>query len=68
MVPDATGQVGARSDELDTAITRDFRSISAFKTAFNQAATSCFGFGWAWLIVNDGKLQITSISDQYNLR
>ncbi|KIC59270.1 superoxide dismutase [Brevundimonas nasdae] len=60
------GQGGEPSDELAAAITRDFGSMDAFKTAFNQAATSRFGSGWAWLIVKDGKLQITSTPNQDN--
>jgi Fe-Mn family superoxide dismutase len=54
------------SAELSAAITRDFGSMDAFKTAFNQAATTRFGSGWAWLIVKDGKLQITSTPNQDN--
>ncbi|MET3781815.1 Fe-Mn family superoxide dismutase [Brevundimonas sp. 1080] len=60
------GQGGAPSAELTAAITRDFGSMDAFKTAFNQAATSRFGSGWAWLIVKDGKLHITSTPNQDN--
>ncbi|PZN96383.1 MAG: superoxide dismutase [Alphaproteobacteria bacterium] len=60
------GQGGEPSAELSAAITRDFGSMDAFKTAFNQAATTRFGSGWAWLIVKDGKLQITSTANQDN--
>ena len=60
------GQGGEPSAELSAAITRDFGSMDAFKTAFNQAATSRFGSGWAWLVVKDGKLQITSTPNQDN--
>ena len=60
------GQGGEPSPELSAAITRDFGSMEAFKTAFNQAATTRFGSGWAWLIVADGKLQITSTPNQDN--
>lgn len=60
------GQGGEPSAELSAAIDRDFGSMDAFKTAFNQAATSRFGSGWAWLIVKDGKLEITSTPNQDN--
>ncbi|AQR63373.1 superoxide dismutase [Brevundimonas sp. LM2] len=60
------GQGGEPSAALAEAITRDFGSMDAFKTAFNQAATTRFGSGWAWLIVKDGKLQIVSTPNQDN--
>ncbi len=64
MAPPGTG--GAPSPALLAAITRDFGSLDSFKTAFNQAATSRFGSGWAWLIVRDGKLTVTSTANQDN--
>lgn len=61
------GQGGAPSASLAVAIERDFGSLDAMKTAFNQAAASRFGSGWAWVIVNkDGKLQVTSTANQDN--
>lgn len=60
------GQGGEPSAELSAAIARDFGSMDAFKTALNQAATTRFGSGWAWLIVSNGKLQITSTANQDN--
>jgi len=64
MAPVGTG--GAPSSDLAAAINRDFGSIDAFKEAFNKAATSRFGSGWAWLVVKDGKLEITSTANQDN--
>lgn len=61
-----TGQGGAPSATLQAAITRDFGTMDAFKAAFNQAATGRFGSGWAWLVVTDGKLKITSMPNQDN--
>lgn len=61
-----TGQGGAPSAALQAAITRDFGTMDAFKAAFNQAATGRFGSGWAWLVVTDGKLKITSTPNQDN--
>lgn len=61
------GQGGEPSSALKAAIERDFGSLTAMQTAFNQAAASRFGSGWAWLIVNkDGKLQVTSTPNQDN--
>lgn len=61
------GQGGTPSVALTAAIERDFGSLDALKTAFNQAAASRFGSGWAWVIVNtDGKLQVTSTANQDN--
>jgi Fe-Mn family superoxide dismutase len=64
MAPQGSG--GAPSADLAAAIDRDFGSMNAFKEAFNKAATSRFGSGWAWLIVKDGKLAITSTPNQDN--
>lgn len=48
-----------------TAIEEDFGSFDAFKAAFTQAATTRFGSGWAWLVVNEqGKLEVLSTANQ----
>lgn len=64
MGPKAGGQPkGALSD----AITKDFGSFENFVTAFKDAATTQFGSGWAWLVVDhSGKLQVTSTQNQDN--
>ena len=47
------------------AIEEAFGSFEDFKTAFTQAATTRFGSGWAWLVVNkDCKLEVTSTANQ----
>ncbi len=47
------------------AIEEAFGSFDAFKTAFTQAATTRFGSGWAWLVVNEnGKLEVLSTANQ----
>src|SRR4030095_9374726 len=48
------------------AINGAFGSFAAFKEKFNAAATSRFGSGWAWLVMNDGKLNIGSSPNQDN--
>lgn len=47
------------------AIEEDFGSFNEFKAAFTQAATTRFGSGWAWLVVNEnGKLEVLSTANQ----
>ena len=60
------GQTGEPSAELAAAIDRDLGGMDAFKEAFNAAGAGQFGSGWAWLIVQDGKLKITSTPNQDN--
>ena len=63
MGPNAGGQpTGALMD----AIVASFGSFDAMKEQFNSAATTRFGSGWAWLIVHDHKLVITSTPNQDN--
>lgn len=54
------------SAALEAAIVRDFGSMEAMQTAFNAAAAGRFGSGWAWLILQNGKLKITSTPNQDN--
>jgi Fe-Mn family superoxide dismutase len=49
---------------LAQAITGSFGSFDDFKTKFGAAATTRFGSGWAWLLNNGGKLEITSTANQ----
>jgi superoxide dismutase, Fe-Mn family len=49
---------GALPGELETRVVADFGGVDAFKEAFTQAALTQFGSGWAWLIVEGGKLKI----------
>lgn len=63
----APGKTAAPSAALTTAITRDFGSMDALKTKFNDAAKNRFGSGWAWVIVNkDNKLDVVSTPNQDN--
>lgn len=57
---------GKPSAELAAAIDSAFGSMDAFKKSFGEAATKRFGSGWAWMIVKDGKLKITSTANQDN--
>jgi superoxide dismutase, Fe-Mn family len=63
MAPNAGGNP---TGELASAIDASFGSFDAFKNAFAKSAATRFGSGWAWLIVVDGKLQVTSTPNQDN--
>jgi Fe-Mn family superoxide dismutase len=57
---------GAPSGSLAEAINSAFGSLDELKSKFNAAGASRFGSGWAWLIVKDGKLEVTSTPNQDN--
>ncbi|MDZ4286991.1 MAG: superoxide dismutase [Prosthecobacter sp.] len=57
---------GAPTGGLADAINAAFGSFDAFKEAFAKAGTTRFGSGWAWLVLKDGKLAITSTPNQDN--
>jgi len=57
---------GAPTGKIAEAINAAFGSFDAFKEKFNQAGMTRFGSGWAWLIVKDGKLEISSTPNQDN--
>jgi len=62
-----TPSQGAISEELKTAIDKDFGSMDSFKEEFGKAAKTRFGSGWAWLAMDDsGKLFVTSTPNQDN--
>ena len=52
------------SGSLKDAIERDFGSVEAFQAEFEKAAQTRFASGWAWLVLNGGKLQIVSTPNQ----
>lgn len=54
-----TGEVAER-------INSKFGSLDAFKEEFANAAKGRFGSGWAWLVVNNGELEVTSTPNQDN--
>ncbi|MEO8771412.1 MAG: superoxide dismutase [Ferruginibacter sp.] len=57
---------GTPSGKLGDAITAAFGSFDALKEKFNNAGMTRFGSGWAWLIVKDGKLEVSSTPNQDN--
>jgi Fe-Mn family superoxide dismutase len=52
--------------DLADAITAAFGSFTAFKEKFAAAGMTRFGSGWAWLLIKDGKLEISSTPNQDN--
>ena len=56
----------AISEELNAAINSAFGSIEEMKSQFSTAAGTRFGSGWAWLVVHDGNLVVTSTPNQDN--
>jgi len=62
----AAGTVNAPSGKLAEAITMTFGSFDKFKEQFVKAAKERFGSGWAWLVMKEGNLVITSTPNQDN--
>jgi len=57
---------GTPTGDLTKAIDAAFGSFDAFKEKFANAGMTRFGSGWVWLIVKDGKLEISSTPNQDN--
>ena len=57
---------GAPTGKLADDIKATFGSFDDFKAKFEAAGVGRFGSGWAWLIVNNGKLEIGSTANQDN--
>jgi Fe-Mn family superoxide dismutase len=57
---------GEPTGDLSDAIKRDFGSFGQFKDQFTNAGATRFGSGWAWLVVNNGKLNVVSTPNQDN--
>lgn len=61
MSPNGGGNpTGAIAEEINKA----FGSFDAFKEEFTKAALTRFGSGWAWLVDNNGKLEVMSTPNQ----
>ncbi len=62
----AAASGAAPSGDLAAAIDAAFGSFDEFKAKFAAAGATRFGSGWAWLIVKDGKLDVSSTPNQDN--
>jgi len=61
MSPDGGGEAEGKIGE---AIRKTFGSFEKFKEDFTNAGLNRFGSGWAWLVVNNGKLEVYSTANQ----
>jgi superoxide dismutase, Fe-Mn family len=55
---------GEPSGEVADAISQKFGDFEKFKEEFSNAAATRFGSGWAWLVVNNGELEVLSTANQ----
>jgi len=49
---------------LAAALTRDFGSVGDFRERFSSAAAGQFGSGWGWLVVAEGRLEVSARPNQ----
>jgi Fe-Mn family superoxide dismutase len=49
---------------ISYVIEKNFTSVEKFQEKFKTIALSHFGSGWAWLVVDNGELKITSTANQ----
>ena len=61
MAPKADGNP---TGKVGDAISKTFSSFDKFKEEFTNAGLNRFGSGWAWLVLNNGKLEIYSTANQ----
>ncbi|WP_186575772.1 superoxide dismutase SodA [Aquibacillus kalidii] len=57
---------GEPTGDLADKISAKFGSFDKFKEEFAAAGAGRFGSGWAWLVVNNGELEVTSTPNQDN--
>lgn len=57
---------GQPTGELADKINADFGSFDHFKQAFKAAGTSQFGSGYAWLVIENGKLNVVNTPNAVN--
>lgn len=50
--------------EVAEAINKEFGGFDQFKEKFSSTAAGQFGSGWGWLVLNKGKLEVTSTANQ----
>jgi Fe-Mn family superoxide dismutase len=54
---------GLPQGAIATLIDKDFGSYETFAEQLRQAATTKFGSGWAWLVLESGRLEVTATSN-----
>ncbi len=54
-------------EELEAILVRDFGSVDEFKKKLVDAGMTQFGSGWAWVVMEDGKLAIGKTPNADNL-
>ena len=52
--------------DLESKITDDFGSVDQMKNDFINAGITQFGSGWCWLVINNGKLEVTKTPNAEN--
>lgn len=57
---------GKPEGELAKKIEEDLGGFDKFKEDFKKAALGQFGSGWAWLVLDNGKLVVTATPNQDN--
>jgi len=62
----APGGAPAPEGVLLDAIKESFETIQNFQEAFTKAALTRFGSGWAWLVLQNNKLVVSSTPNQDN--
>ncbi len=62
----APGGAPAPEGVLLDAINESFQSVENFQEAFTKAALTRFGSGWAWLVLQNNKLVVSSTPNQDN--
>ena len=55
---------GEPKEEMKKAIESKFGSFDSFKEKFAETATGRFGSGWAWLVLNNGELELMDTLNQ----
>ncbi len=55
---------GEPTGNLASAINSTFGGLDNLKAKIKEAALGRFGSGWAWVVVDQGKLEITSTANQ----
>jgi superoxide dismutase, Fe-Mn family len=55
------GAGGKPTGILAEAIDRDLGGYDKFREGFIKAAVECFGSGWAWLALRNGKLEVVAL-------